>query len=69
MEFILTTDNKIEDNVFTFTSTTTFEEKEEIDNIDISLSIDWIKNLPTKFSPDRMSFNHFNNRNKNRYYT
>ena len=73
MEFILTTENKIEDNVFTFTSTTiatttstTFEEKEEIDNIDISLSIDWIKNLPTKFSPDRMSFIHFNNRNKNK---
>jgi protein-tyrosine phosphatase len=62
MEFILTTDNKIEAS----STTTTVEEEKEIDNIDISLSIDWIKNLPTKFSPCRMSFNHFNNRNKNK---
>jgi protein-tyrosine phosphatase len=72
MDFILTTDNKIEDNVFDSTNTTnttsstTFEEKEEIDNIDISLSIDWIINLPTRFSPDRNSINHFNNRTKNK---
>lgn len=75
MEFILNTDNKIEASVFDFTnnttttnttSSTTFEEKEEVDNIDISLSIDWIINLPTRFSPDRNSINHFNNRTKNK---
>jgi len=80
MDFILTTDNKIEDNVFDFTTNNTTtttttttnvcEENKEldinIDNIDISLSIDWIINSPTRFSPDRNSINHFNNRTKNK---
>ena len=84
MEFIHQTDNKIEasfievslekekecDTIFDFatTSSSTFEEKKEldIDKIDILLSIDWIKNLPTTFSPGRNSYYYFNNRIKNK---
>ena len=81
MEFIHKTDNKIEastlekekekecDTIFDFaTTTSTFEEKKEldIDEIDISLSIDWIINLPTTFSPGRNSYYYFNNRVKNK---
>jgi len=74
MEFILETDNKVVE-----ATTCTLEEEEEEkkdtvftlvtlekDGIDLSLSTDWIKNSTTKFSPVRISNNHFNNRTKNR---
>jgi len=61
MEFILKTDN----NIGASSSVFALEEEKELDidkiDIDISLSIDWIKNLPTKFSSNK-----FNNREKNK---